>query len=56
MCLGGETPEAKPHELLAQVLKDELNVSVDPNALRLLLLHRWDRIAVLAHAIHDRGK
>jgi len=54
MC-GAPSSEGKPHELLAQVLKDELGVTVDPHALRLLLIHRWDRVAVLAHAIHDKG-
>lgn len=38
---------------LAQLMRDKLNMSVDPIALRLFLQVYWSRVETLAHTIHD---
>lgn len=46
----------KPEVSLAREFEKNLGLSagtMDPVALRLFLLHRWSRVTVLAHAIHD---
>lgn len=50
-CVVGE-PE-KPEVLLANVLKKDLGIDVHPQALRMFLRWRWDRVETLAHKIHD---
>lgn len=44
--------ETKPEVLLAQVFLDEIGVVINPQALRVLIRSRWDRISALAHNIH----
>ena len=39
-------PSKLPHK--------DLGVDINPQALRLFILMRWDRVSVLAHAIHER--
>lgn len=49
-------PKDKPEVSMARELEKNLgyaNGHIDPVALRLFILHRWSRITVLAHAIHD---
>jgi len=49
-----EKPQEKPpEELLAKMFKDDLGVYVSPQALRIFIRWRWDRIQKAAHAIHD---
>jgi hypothetical protein len=56
MCLGGATAEVTPPEkTLAEAMKRDLGVDVSPEALRLFILMRWDRISLLAHVIHEKG-
>jgi hypothetical protein len=51
MCVG--TPEKDPEVLLAKAFKDDLNVDINPQALRMFIRMRWLRVSGLAHAIHD---
>ena len=49
----------RPEVSLARELERNLGLAsgtMDPVALRLFLLHRWSRVTVLAHAIHDAGE
>lgn len=46
-------PTASPEILLAREFKDELGVDINPQALRIFIRMRWNRIASLAHKIHD---
>lgn len=56
MCLEAATlPPTAPEKTLAEVMKRDLNVEVSPEALRLFILMRWDRVSLLAHAIHTKG-
>lgn len=45
--------EESPEVLLANVLKKDLGIDVHPQALRMFLRWRWDRVETLAHKIHD---
>lgn len=38
---------------LAKMLKDDLSVSVEPQALRMFIRYRWNRVQTLAHRIYD---
>lgn len=49
----GFLKEEKPEVLLASVLKKDLGIDVHPQALRMFLRWRWDRVETLAHKIHD---
>lgn len=42
-----------PEETLAKAFKEDLGVDIHPQALRMFIRARWNRISVLAHAIHD---
>lgn len=48
---GGQA--ALPEVLLAQAFKDDLGIHMDPQALRIFIRWRWDRIQKLAHSIHE---
>ena len=57
MCIGSMAlPVTPPEDTLSVAIKADLGVEIDPKALRLFILMRWDRVTVLAHAIHERGK
>jgi hypothetical protein len=47
------TPEAPPEERIAKMLKDDLGVTVNPQALRMFLRTRWSAMSKAAHEIHD---
>lgn len=38
---------------LAELLTQELGMSISPAAVRTLFERRWSRLSILAHAIHD---
>ncbi len=42
-----------PEIILAEAFKRDLGVVMDPQALRIFIRWRWDRIQKLAHSIHD---
>lgn len=50
-----ETPAdlRAPEVILAEAFKLDLGVTMDPQALRIFIRWRWDRIQKLAHKIHD---
>lgn len=54
MC--GTPDRRKPEQKLADLMRRELDITIDPIALRLFLRGNWDRVAGLAHAIHDAGE
>jgi hypothetical protein len=41
-----------PELLLAEAFKRDMGVVMDPQALRIFIRWRWDRISTLAHQIH----
>lgn len=45
----GKSPEG----LLAEAFRRDLGVTMDPQALRIFIRWRWDRVQKLAHKIHD---
>jgi hypothetical protein len=53
MCVAGRGYKERPEKLLADAMARDLRVHIDPAALRLFLLMRWDEVAPLSHAIHD---
>jgi hypothetical protein len=44
---------SSPERLLADAVQKDLGVTIDPQALRIFLRWRWDRVQQLAHKIHD---
>lgn len=42
-----------PAEKLASLLEKETGTRIDARMLRLFIKAKWDRITVLAHAIHE---
>ena len=42
----------EPEKLLAELFKDDLNVDIHPQALRMFIRTRWSRISTLAHNNH----
>lgn len=55
MCATHQYTQSNPENKLARLLSEDLGLAVEPKALRLFLLHRWDDIASAAHAIHDEA-
>jgi hypothetical protein len=47
---------SEPEKLLAKAFKDDLGVEINPQALRIFVRWRWDRVQKLAHAIHGSVK
>lgn len=47
------TPPRASEELLQEIIKEDLGITVNKTALRIFLRHRWDRISKLAHRIHE---
>lgn len=43
-----------PEYQLAALLSDDLNIYVNPQALRVFLRARWDKVSKLAHEVHDQ--
>lgn len=41
------------HEQLAEMFQQDLGVTIAPQALRMFIRMRWDKIHVLAHRIHE---
>lgn len=42
-----------PEKSLATMLKSDLGLEVNPQALRMFVRARWSRVSKLAHAIHE---
>jgi hypothetical protein len=55
MC--GEIPSNSDNrtseQALSDLIREELGVTVEPQALRMFVRHNWFRIAALAHRIHE---
>lgn len=45
--------EQNPERRLSEIMARELDVSIDPIALRLFLRSNWTIVSGLAHRIHD---
>lgn len=45
-------PDVPPENILAELIKRDLEVDVEPECIKHFVLNRWDRIHVLAHRIH----
>lgn len=45
-------PVKKPEEILAKMIEEDLEIKVVPEALRMFIRVRWERISRLAHTIH----
>lgn len=48
--------ERNPDQALAQLVKDRLDVEIEPGRLRKFMLDNWSRLNVLSHAIHNDEK
>jgi hypothetical protein len=46
-------PEPPPEDRIAKMVRDDLGVSVNPQALRMFIRTRWARLSKAAHEIHD---
>ncbi len=47
-------PEDRASEIvIAEMFKQDLGVDINPQALRIFLRTRWDRLSPLAHRIQD---
>jgi hypothetical protein len=44
--------QTEPETLLAKLFKDDLNVDMHPQALRMFIRARWSKVSTLAHNIH----
>lgn len=42
-----------PEIILSEMLRKDLGVEINPQALRMFLRSRWDRVSKFAHKIHD---
>lgn len=40
-------------QIMVDMIREDLGVTIDPQALRMFLRYRWERIAPLAHRVHD---
>lgn len=40
-------------QIMTDMIREDLGVSIDPQAWRMFIRHRFDRISPLAHRIHD---
>jgi hypothetical protein len=47
-----ETPIA-PEQRICDMLREDLNLTVHPQALRMFVRTRWARLSKAAHEIHD---
>jgi len=47
------TDTTPPEQTLAKCFREDLGVEINPQALRMFIRMRWDRISTLAHRIHD---
>jgi len=45
----------KPEVRLAELMQREMQFEVSPNLLRLFLLAHFNKVSMLAHAIHDKA-
>lgn len=45
--------ERPPEQLLAEAMKRDLGIVIDPQALRIFIRWRWNDVQRLAHRIHD---
>jgi hypothetical protein len=45
--------EPPPEDRLAKMVRDDLGVSINPQALRMFIRTRWARVSKAAHEIHD---
>lgn len=49
-----ETEDKRSSEqIMVSLIKQDLGVDIDPQAWRMFLRHRWERISPLAHRIHE---
>jgi hypothetical protein len=60
MCGDGEmaqkacsTDYRTSEQVMVDMIRQDLGVVIDPQAWRMFVRHRFDRIAPLAHRIHD---
>lgn len=45
--------DPNPEISLAHAFKSDLNVDINPQALRMFIRTRWSRVSTLAHKIHE---
>lgn len=50
-CQGGDNRTSE--QIITDLMKDDLGVTIDPQAFRLWLRWRWDRVSTLTHRIHE---
>jgi hypothetical protein len=40
-------------QVMSDMMRDDLGINVDPQAWRMFLRYRWNRLTMLAHRIHE---
>jgi hypothetical protein len=45
--------DKNPEKILVDMIQQDLGVVIEPQAFRMFLRYRWDRLAPLAHRIHE---
>jgi len=48
------TVDKTAHEKLADLMKREMDVSINPKVLRMFLRAHWSKVSMLSHAIHEQ--
>ncbi len=48
----GNSPR-RSEDLISEMFREDLGVTIEPQALRMFIRHRFDRLSPLAHRIHD---
>jgi hypothetical protein len=46
-------PEPPPEDRIAKMVREDLGVTINPQALRMFIRTRWARVSKAAHEIHD---
>ena len=45
--------EPNPAQVICDLMRKDLNVTIQPEAMALFIKHRWPRLATAAHRIHE---
>lgn len=56
MCGNPNVKRVKPEQSLSELMHRELDVDIDPVALKLFIRAYWSRVSAYAHSIHENGQ
>lgn len=49
----GDFEQRTSEQIMVDMIREDLGVAITAQAWRMFVRHRWERIAPLAHRIHD---